>query len=175
MKIKFNSEFDECLRRKRQYIEGIVKRVESINQIIPKLNPGAPLLPLEKYRMQPIEEAESLLKCTDEEVDVERYLSPEEIAAIEEAERAEAERLRLELLDNWRERGLEDMMGGVLEVQKEDQLKQDVPVPYFVKAGRQEQDMSPEEKKIYKAYLQACKELEEEREKYRKVGQSLKL
>ncbi|KAM7540905.1 hypothetical protein Aperf_G00000045047 [Anoplocephala perfoliata] len=168
MRIKFNAEFDECLRRKRQYIGEIIKRVESINQIIPKLNPGAPILSLEMYKMQPVEEAESLLKCTEEEVDVDRYLSPEEIAAIEEAEHAEAERMRLELLDNWRERGLDDMMGGVLEVQKEDQLKKDVPIPYFVKAGKQEEDMSPEEKKIYKTYLQDCKELEEEREKYRK-------
>jgi hypothetical protein len=29
----------------------------------------------------------------------------------------------MEKLDNWRERGLNDMMGGVLQVRREDELK----------------------------------------------------
>ena len=175
MRKKFNIEFDQCLERKREFIESIEKRVERINEIIPKLDPNAPLLSMERYRLQPIENAETLLDCQDEEVDVEKYRSPEEIAAMEAAERQEAERLRLEQLDNWRERGLEDMMGGVLEVRKEDELKKDIPVPSFVKAGKLEQDMNAEEKKIYKNYLQACKELEEEREKYRKVRNAVSI
>ncbi|KAL5112964.1 Cilia and flagella-associated protein 43 [Taenia crassiceps] len=168
MQTRFNSEFNECLARKRQHIEGIQKRVERINSIIPKLDPSAPLLSMRQYELRPVEEAEKLLKCTDEEVDVERYRSPEEIAEMEAAARQEAERLRLEKLDNWRERGLEDMMGGVLEVRREDELKKDIPVPKFVMAGKQEHEMTAEEKKIYGKYIQACKELEEEREKYRK-------
>ncbi|EUB61638.1 WD repeat-containing protein [Echinococcus granulosus] len=168
MRSRFNAEFDECLARKRQYIEGIRKRVERINEIIPKLDPNAPLLSMRQYELQPVEEAEKLLECTDEEVDVKRYRSPEEIAEMEAVARLEAERLRQEQLDNWRERGLEDMMGGVLEVRREDELKKDIPTPAAVKAGKQEHEMNAEEKKIYRSYLQACKELEEEREKYRK-------
>ncbi|KAL5966926.1 Cilia and flagella-associated protein 43, partial [Taenia solium] len=168
MQTRFNAEFNECLVRKRQCIEGIQKRVQRINDIIPKLDPNAPLLSMRQYELRPVEEAEKLLKCTDEEVDVERYRSPEEIAEMEAAARKEAERLRLEQLDNWRERGLEDMMGGVLEVRREDELKKDIPVPAVVMAGKQEHEMTAEEKKIYRNYLQACKELEEEREKYRK-------
>ncbi|VDK35569.1 unnamed protein product [Taenia asiatica] len=168
MQTRFNAEFNECLVRKRQCIEGIQKRVQRINDIIPKLDPNAPLLSMRQYELRPVEEAEKLLKCTDEEVDVERYRSPEEIAEMEAAALMEAERLRLEQLDNWRERGLEDMMGGVLEVRREDELKKDIPVPAVVMAGKQEHEMTAEEKKIYRNYLQACKELEEEREKYRK-------
>ncbi|CDS35835.1 WD repeat containing protein 96 [Echinococcus multilocularis] len=172
MRLRFNAEFDECLARKRQYIEGIQKRVERINEIIPKLYPNAPLLSMRQYELQPVEEAEKLLECTDEEVDVERYRSPEEIAEMEAAARLEVERLRQEQLDNWRKRGLEDMMGGVLEVRREDELKKDIPTPAAVKAGKQEHEMNAEEKKIYRNYLQACKELEEEREKYRKYLES---
>lgn len=170
MKLKFNKEFDECLDRKRQYIEEIVKRVTNINQIIPKIDPTAPLLSLDQYHLQQTENPENLLTCVDEEVDIEKYRSPEEIAAMEEAKREEEERLRRERLDNWRERGLDDMMGGVLEVTKEDELKKDIPVPYFVEVGKKESEMTPEEKNIYVNYLQACKELEEERERYRKVS-----
>ncbi|VDL46436.1 unnamed protein product [Hymenolepis diminuta] len=168
LKLKFNKEFDECLDRKRQYIEEIVKRVTNINQIIPKIDPTAPLLSSDQYHLQQTESPENLLTCVDEEVDIEKYRSPKEIAAMEEAKREEEERLRREKLDNWRERGLDDMMGGVLEVTKEDELKKNIPVPYFVEAGKKESEMTPEEKNIYVNYLRACKELEEEREKYRK-------
>jgi len=33
----------------------------------------------------------------------------------------------MEKLDNWRERGLNDMMGGVLQVRREDELKKVIP------------------------------------------------
>jgi hypothetical protein len=34
----------------------------------------------------------------------------------------------MEKLDNWRERGLNDMMGGVLQVRREDELKKVIPL-----------------------------------------------
>jgi len=42
---------------------------------------------------------------------------------LEEQRLAEERRRELEKLDNWRERGLNDMMGGVLQVRREDELK----------------------------------------------------
>ena len=42
---------------------------------------------------------------------------------MEEQLAEEAKRRELEKLDNWRERGLMDMMGGVLQVRREDELK----------------------------------------------------
>lgn len=170
MKMKFNALFDECLERKRLDITNIAKRVKRINEILPDLDSKAPLVSMVPYDLQSIEDPERLLKCNDEEVDVEKYLSPQEIAAQEAARLAEEERCRLDKLDNWRERGLEDMMEGVLEVRREDQLKKDIPLPHFLQQGKQEHELTPEEKRIYKKYLQACKELEEEREKYRKVN-----
>lgn len=35
----------------------------------------------------------------------------------------ESRKRELERLDNWRERGLMDMMGGVLQIRREDELK----------------------------------------------------
>ncbi|BHF59878.1 Cilia- and flagella-associated protein 43 [Sparganum proliferum] len=165
---KFNVVFEEYYEKKRLEIRGIGKRVNRINQILPDLYPDRPLISMKKYEFQPVEKPEVILTVADEEVDVDKYLSPEQIAELERLAALEAERLRLAKLDNWRERGLEDMMGGVLEVRREDELKKDIPKPAFVLAGKPEIEWTEDEKRIYKAYLKAVKELEEEREKYRK-------
>ena len=55
---------------------------------------------------------------------VERVYSEEEKKEIEEQQRVEEEKKAAAKGDNKRERALQDMMGGVLEVKKEDILKQ---------------------------------------------------
>lgn len=57
------------------------------------------------------------------QVKVEKFLSPEQRKKREEERRLEEERKAREKVDNWRERGLDLMMGGVLEIKKEDELK----------------------------------------------------
>lgn len=54
---------------------------------------------------------------------VEKYLTPEQRKQKEEQDRLEEERRLREQGDNARERGLNMMMGGVLEIKKEDELK----------------------------------------------------
>lgn len=54
---------------------------------------------------------------------MEKYLTPEQRKQLEEQLAEEARRRELEKLDNWRERGLMDMMGGVLQIRREDELK----------------------------------------------------
>lgn len=66
---------------------------------------------------------------------VEKYLTPEQKKAKEEFEAAEEERRKREKGDNARERALDQMMGGVLEIKKEDELKKDVPIPPFMEVG----------------------------------------
>lgn len=123
-------------------------------------------------------------------------MSPEQRKQLEEQLAEEERRRELEKLDNWRERGLMDMMGGVLQIRREDELKkvkvhswkifnlfiyilnaysnhfQDVPIPSFVKEKAQE-EWTSEEVKQYQVYEQKVKDLNEEREKLRKVGLSL--
>uniref|UniRef100_A0A8C6TSJ9 Uncharacterized protein n=1 Tax=Neogobius melanostomus TaxID=47308 RepID=A0A8C6TSJ9_9GOBI len=70
--------------------------------------------------------------------------------------------------DNARERALDNMMDGVLEVKKEYVLKMEIPTPEFV-LTKPESQWSEEEKKMYKEYERKSKELNEEKEKYRKV------
>jgi hypothetical protein len=54
---------------------------------------------------------------------VERYFTAEQLKQLEEQRLNEERRREQERLDNWRERGLIDMMGGVLQVRREDELK----------------------------------------------------
>ena len=56
-------------------------------------------------------------------VKVERYYTAEQLKQLEEQRLNEERRREMEKLDNWRERGLNDMMGGVLQVRREDELK----------------------------------------------------
>ena len=63
----------------------------------------------------------------------------------------EEERLA-KLGDNARERALESMMGGVLEVKKEDELKKDVPPPQFVVDEKPDDEWSEDEMRLFKEY-----------------------
>ncbi|PIO25818.1 hypothetical protein AB205_0161410, partial [Aquarana catesbeiana] len=58
------------------------------------------------------------------------------------------------------------MMGGVLEVKKEDILRMEVPSPGFL--AKTEAEWTEDEKKQFKEYDKKCKELNEEKDKYRK-------
>ncbi|EGW14682.1 WD repeat-containing protein C10orf79 [Cricetulus griseus] len=67
---------------------------------------------------------------------------------------------------NARQRGLMDMMGGVLEVKKEDILRMVIPQPAFM--TKSDAVWTEEERKQFKEYEKKVKELNEERDKYRK-------
>lgn len=67
------------------------------------------------------------------------------------------------------------MMGGVLEVKREDELKKDIPLPgAFMlpveKGGRAPEEWTEDEQRLAKDYERRCKELQEERDKFRKAS-----
>ena len=100
-------------------------------------------------------------------IKVEKYLTAEQRKQLEEQLAEEARRREMEKLDNWRERGLMDMMSGVLQIRREDELKKDIPIPPFAKE-RPPEEWTAEEKKAYQVYEQKVHELNEEREKLKK-------
>ena len=57
------------------------------------------------------------------QVKVEKFYTGDQRKKMEEEKAAEEERRLREKGDNWRDRGLETMMGGGLEIKKEDELK----------------------------------------------------
>ena len=74
----------------------------------------------------------------------------------------------LEQADNARERALDSMMHGKLEIRPEDELQKDLEKPEFMLTKAEEQ-WNEEEIKAAKEFEKKEKHLFEEREKYRKA------
>ncbi|CAK8681425.1 cilia- and flagella-associated protein 43-like [Clavelina lepadiformis] len=165
IKEAFNEAFSNVYKNKDQEITRIKERNVRIRAIMQELDMDdeAVMDP----SMDEDEMPEKVFEVKNAEVTVERVLSEEQIKEKEEQERLDDERKAAAKGDNKRERALGDMMGGVLEVKKEDILKQDIPPPDFAEE-KLEKDWSEEEKKKMKEYEKKLKDLQEEREKYRK-------
>ncbi|XP_064629915.1 cilia- and flagella-associated protein 43-like isoform X2 [Lineus longissimus] len=163
IKVNFNKEFEEMLKKKEQEITRIKDKNRRIKKIIVDLDL---LDEVFEPEFGVLEKPESLLVVEDEEVKVEKYLTPEQQKQREKEQKIEEERKAKEKGDNARERALDTMMGGVLEVKKEDELKKDVPVPAFM--SKPAEEWTEDEQKLAKDYEKKVKDLQEEREKYRK-------
>uniref|UniRef100_A0A1I8GBG0 WD_REPEATS_REGION domain-containing protein n=2 Tax=Macrostomum lignano TaxID=282301 RepID=A0A1I8GBG0_9PLAT len=164
IKTGFNKAFNEVYKKKDQEMSKIRERNLRVKKIVSDL--GLPTA-VSDPNFVAVEKPELLFTVSDSEVTVEKYLTPEQQKKLVEERQAEEDRLRRERLDNWRERGLDKMMGGVLEVHKEDELKKDIPKPAFM-INKQETEWNEEERKAAEDYERRVRELQEEREKYRK-------
>ncbi|XP_030628306.1 cilia- and flagella-associated protein 43 [Chanos chanos] len=163
VKTSFNKEFEAVYRQKEQELSRIRDRNRRIKEIMSELE-------VEEKLWEPTltdsERPERVLTVTDSEIKVEKYLSPEQRQR-EEAQRKEEEQRQLAAKgDRIRERALNDMMGGVLELRKEDILRMEVPRPEFL--TKPELQWTEDERKSYKEYEKKVKDLNEEKEKYRK-------
>ncbi|XP_022080756.1 cilia- and flagella-associated protein 43-like [Acanthaster planci] len=164
IKMAFNKDFDEVYRAKEQEITRISDRNQRILKIMEDLISTEEVW---KPQMDTDEKPEKLLTVEDSEVKVEKFITPEQRKKMEEEAAEEAERKLREKGDNARERALDMMMGGVLEIKKEDELKKDIPIPTFM--AKAQEEWSEDEQKAHKEYERKVKELNEEREKYRKT------
>ncbi|KAF8561971.1 WD repeat-containing protein 96, partial [Paragonimus westermani] len=168
IKENFNKNFNDVYAKKESGISKIRTRLARIRKILVDLQQSSVTKSIIDPAFSAEEQPELLLTVDDSEITVDLYLSPAELAERETRKLAEEERRRREKLDNWRERGLEEMMGGVLEVRKEDELKKDVPKPAFLLAGKPVAHWTPDDRRLYAEYERKVQELNEEREKYRK-------
>lgn len=183
IKENFNKEFASVMQRKQQEIAKIREKNQRLKQIYLDLNEEQQL---SEPQFGDAENPELLFEVKDNEIKVEKYLTPEQRKQLEEQLAEEARRRELEKLDNWRERALMDMMSGVLQIRREDELKKvklkfflvlffirillkDIPVPSFVNEKAKE-EWNADEQKAYQVYEQRVKELNEEREKLKKVS-----
>nr|XP_009940629.1 PREDICTED: WD repeat-containing protein 96 [Opisthocomus hoazin] len=166
VKTAFNKEFDIVAQQKEQEIAQVKERNLRIREILAQLD-----LQLDVWEpaLTDDEIPEQTLTVQDSEIKAEKYLTQQEREKAEMMVKLEMER-RLAatvLKDNERLRALNDMMGGVLEVRKEDILKMDIPPPPFI--SKPEHVWNDEEKKIFREHEKKVKELNEEKEKYRRA------
>ncbi|XP_071090035.1 cilia- and flagella-associated protein 43-like isoform X1 [Haliotis cracherodii] len=164
IKNTFNKEFDEVFGKKEQEISKIKEKNKRIVKIMEDLDIKEEVM---DYELSALEKPEMLLTVDDSEVKVEKFLTAAQRKKLEQEEKAEEARRLLEKGDNARDRALDMMMGGVLEIKKEDELKKDVPKPHFM-ISKAEEEWSEDEKKLVGDYEKKVKDLTEEREKYRK-------
>uniref|UniRef100_A0A8C5N2I0 Cilia- and flagella-associated protein 43 n=1 Tax=Leptobrachium leishanense TaxID=445787 RepID=A0A8C5N2I0_9ANUR len=164
VKKAFNKEFDMVCKQKNQEVSRVEERNQRILEIMAQLNVQEKIL---EPQYTDNEKPERALTVEDSEVKVEKYLTPEQKALAEQMAKLEEEKRLAAQGDNAKQRALNDMMGGVLEVKKEDILRMDVPPPTFI--SRPEEDWNEDERKQFKEYDKKYKELSEEKEKYRKV------
>ncbi|KFP64681.1 WD repeat-containing protein 96, partial [Cariama cristata] len=164
VKIAFNKEFDIVARQKEQEIAQVKERNLRIREILAQLD-----LQVEVWEpaLTDDEIPERALTVQDSEIKAEKYLTQQEREKAEMLAKHDMERRHLAAMDNERLRALNDMMGGVLEVKKEDILKMDIPPPPFI--SKPEHVWNDEEKKIFREYEKKVKELNEEKEKYRRA------
>lgn len=104
----------------------------------------------------------------DHEVKAKPYISPSQQEILDK-QAAEEERIRqLLLADDFRERALMAMMGGVLEIRWEDIIKIDVPKPACMLQKKPE-DYTAEDLQAVKQYEKDVQFLQEERERYKRM------
>ncbi len=119
MKETFNKEFSDAFRAKENEIARIREKNIRISKIISQLKLNDSLI---EPSLDIEEQPDRLLSVDDSEVTVEKYISPEELKRIEEAEKSEEARILAEMGDNPRDRALNMMMGGRLEANVEEDL-----------------------------------------------------
>ncbi|KAK5623470.1 hypothetical protein CRENBAI_013784 [Crenichthys baileyi] len=163
IKMAFNSDFEALHRRKVQELKRLQGRNKHIRDIMLELDIKQKLW---EPSLTNSEWPERLLTVEDSEIKAEKCLNPEQKKQ-EERRRLEESRLTAQV-DDSRERALDDMMEGVLEVKKVNILKMEIPPPEFV-LTKPDIQWSEEEKNVYKEYERNMKDLSEEKEKYKRA------
>ncbi|XP_045294768.1 cilia- and flagella-associated protein 43 isoform X1 [Leopardus geoffroyi] len=163
VKTIFNNEFDAAYKQKEFEIARVKERNVRIQEIILDLD-------LEEVVWQPefddCEKPERTLVVEDKEITAHRFVNPWQKNKTQFTVTSKMEQWLLTRGPDTRHRALMDMMGGVLEVKKEDILRMVIPQPAFM--AKPDAVWSEEERKQFKEYEKKVKELNEEREKYRK-------
>eukprot|EP00057_Strongylocentrotus_purpuratus_P026485 XP_011680959.1 PREDICTED: cilia- and flagella-associated protein 43 [Strongylocentrotus purpuratus] len=165
IKQTYNKIFDEVYKQREQEIARIEEKNVRITKILSDLTSSEKIW---QPGMDADEKPEKLLTVEDSEVSGEKFVSADQKAKMEEEAKLEEEKKLAAKGDNARERALDMMMGGVLEIKKEDELKKDIPIPIFMTVKGSD-EWSDEEKKIAVEFEKRVKELSEEREKYKKT------
>ncbi|XP_034537901.1 cilia- and flagella-associated protein 43 isoform X3 [Notolabrus celidotus] len=170
IKTGFNADFETVHRQKVQELSRARERNRQIREIMLELDMNETLL---EPTLTVSECPERLLTVEDSEIKAEKYLTPEQREEEERKKLEEQKRLAAKG-DSLRERALDDMMDGALEVKKENILKVEIPPPEFV-LTKPSIHWTEEERRVHKEYENKAKDLSEEKEKYRKsMGTEIK-
>lgn len=159
----FNERFDKIVEEKEDCVERITSRYDRINEIMRELSRDEEPVPNFWHTS---EHADSVLKVSQDEIGVEKYLSK---AERERVAREEAERRRREeeaAKDNMGERALEDMMNGTLEAARELTLAEKTMERPDWMQEIEYAEMTEEQRKEHDEFEAQLNKFMEEKEKY---------
>ncbi|GAB0093714.1 uncharacterized protein DMENIID0001_088880 [Sergentomyia squamirostris] len=171
----FNQKFTELQERKAQEMQIVKERNNRLREIQSELNILSDLLgtnivyadEIIDPEYTPDEKPYTIVQVTDEEVPVEPYISPS-MQELLDKEAYEAEQKRLALMaDDFRERALQQMMDGVLEIKWEDEIKKMPVVPVAVQTKKDLREYDEHDWRAVREYEEKLNFLDAEREKYR--------
>jgi len=160
----FNELFKKCMTEKKNVVAEIKEKLGKIRGILGELQIEEHVPDVNLHEM---EEEGSVLKVKDAEISVEKWLSPEEKAAIADAEAKEAERLRQLRENDAGQRALMQMMGGTLKTKK-DLSALEITLDREPWMDMEYDDMTEVQKQALKEFEEKEKALMEEQDKYKK-------
>lgn len=161
LKRDFNKEFDSMEKFKDDQIYLIKEKNELIKELLHNLKQDEDI-----FEPQPhlLEIPEHIFDVKDSDIKVERYLTKEERAKVEEERRKQEERERALQGDNVGQRGLKVMLGGELNLKKDNNAIQTELVREEW-MNKPEEEMNDEEKQRFKDFQQKEKEFKEKQRK----------
>lgn len=143
LKEDFNVKFKALEDSKKNQIENIKEKNKLIEEILENLGQEEELFVPQPH---PLENPKLILDVKESEVKVEKYLTKEERAILEEKQRIAAEREAALKGDNVGRRGLYTMMGGVELVLKKEKNLMDQELVREDWMNKPEEEMTDEEK-----------------------------
>jgi cilia- and flagella-associated protein 43 len=115
------------------------------------------------------ETPDTVINVVESEVCVAPYISPSYKKMLEEQEAARERRRRELAADDFRDRALDIMMDGVLEHKWEDEIKKNPKIPDCLTKNKTKEEWSELEVRDVEEYYQKLRQVEAEREKYRRM------
>lgn len=162
LKADFNEKFKALEDSKKNQIENIKEKNKLIEEILENLGQEEEMfVPLP----HPLENPNLILDVKESEVKVEKYLTKEERAILEEKQRIAAEREAALKGDNVGRRGLYTMMGGVELIIKKEKLGMDQELVREDWMNMPQEEMNDEQKTKLKEFEQKEKEFKEKQRK----------
>ncbi|XP_054975154.1 cilia- and flagella-associated protein 43 [Sorex araneus] len=163
VKTAFNNDFDAAYKQKEFEIARVKEKNIRIQEIIIDLELDESVW---TPKFDDTEKPERTLVVEFSEITAHKFIPPWQRVRADMSTVQEVGNLLQNPALETRRRALMDMMGGVLEMKKEDILKMVIPQPDFML--KPEVLWSEEERKQFKDYEKKVKELNEERDKYKK-------
>ncbi|XP_011504689.1 PREDICTED: cilia- and flagella-associated protein 43-like [Ceratosolen solmsi marchali] len=171
LRFYFNKLFDEMYIVKQREMNLVSERINRIHHICSELQLMFNIvfdntIKCPEWNIK--ENPKTIIEITENEMSVKPYISPS-IQELYNKQAMEQENARLAMLaDDFRERAIQTMMDGMLEIRWEDLIKNDPPKPMCLVRGKRVEDYTDEDNLMMKRYEQSMKNIEIEREKYRK-------